>query len=102
MGTLVFWKVQKETFWKSNVLEVCKSKPGVYTVSALPPPPPFPIFEGATFSTKYWKGGSEKNECLRGSYCHIYLHGRGLTVSCQRRLYKINNGFDGSISSIEI
>ena len=68
--------------------------------------PPFLLGVGAIFSPKFWKrsgGGVRKNEYLEGLkyICHRYLPG-SLLCPCQKKLFKINCGFEGSISNVDL
>ena len=45
---------------------------------------------GTTFSSKFWKVGSE-------NCCHRYLPSGAYYIPCQTRLFKIKYGFEGSV-----
>ena len=54
------------------------------------------LLVGQPSVSNFEKGGSEKNKCLRGvlkSPCHRYLSAAAYCASCQKRLYKVKNGF---------
>ena len=66
--------------------------------------PPFLLGVGAIFSPKFWKRRGRQKKWVPGGlkyFCHRYLPG-SLLCPYQKRLFKINCGFEGSISNVDL